>query len=271
MAAIWTVLGAGSVLPRAGFGCSGYALSDTDDPAVTLFDCGPGTLRSLGNSGIALARVERVVVSHFHPDHCLDLLALAFARRNPSFRGAEELELVGPQGLADFLRLAGELYGSRGYTRFESARVREVDPAVSDAIDVRRFRLRWTATGHTPEAVAWRAELPDGRSVTYSGDSGEDARVAALARGSSLFVCECSFPDDRAVARHLTPTSAGRLALAAGCERLLLTHFYPSMDPERAREVAAQVFRGPIEIARDGSRHTLDGRAPAGGLDDRGH
>ncbi|MFN0243651.1 MAG: MBL fold metallo-hydrolase [Planctomycetota bacterium] len=271
MAAIWTVLGAGSILPRAGFGCSGHALSDTDDPAVTLFDCGPGTLRSLANSGIELARVERVVLSHFHPDHCLDVLALAFARRNPSFRGVPDLELIGPRGLADFLRLAADLYGGRAYTRFDCAHVREVDPGVPDVIDARRFRLSWTATGHTPEAVAWRVDRPDGRSVTYTGDSGEDARVAALARGTSLFVCECSFPDDRAVPHHLTPTSAGRMALAANCERLLLTHFYPSLDPERARAVAAQVFRGPIEIARDGSRHTLDGRPPARGLDDRGH
>lgn len=267
MTAIWTVLGAGTILPRAGFGCSGYALSDTDDPAVTLFDCGPGSLRALGSSGIELARVERVVLSHFHPDHCLDLLALAFARRNPSFRGAADLELIGPRGLTEFLRLAAELYGSRAYTRFDSARVREVDPGVPGVIQARRFHLSWTATGHTPEAVAWRVDRPDGRSVTYTGDSGEDARVAALARGTSLFVCECSFPDDRAVPHHLTPMSAARMAVAANCERLLLTHFYPSLDPEQARAVAAQVFKGPIEIARDGSRHMLDDQGLDGGLD----
>ena len=42
------VLGAGSILPRAGYGCAGYALRPTPDGALTLFDCGPGSLRALG-------------------------------------------------------------------------------------------------------------------------------------------------------------------------------------------------------------------------------
>lgn len=255
MSAEWTVLGAGSILPRAGYGCSGYALSETEHEGITLFDCGPGSLRSLGNAGIELGRVERVVLSHFHPDHCLDVLALAFARRNPSFRGAKPLELIGPRGLEEFLRRAGELYATRRWTRFDGASVREVEPNAAGELDLERFRLRWTATGHTPEALAWRVEWANGRSITYTGDSGEEPRVAALARGTSLLVCECSFPDDQAVEHHLTPTSAGRMARAADCERLLLTHFYPSLEPEDAAAGAARIFDGPIELARDGSRH----------------
>ena len=50
----------------------------------------------------------------------------------------------------------------------------------------------------------------------------------------------------------LTPSGAARLASAAGARRLLLTHFYPSMDPERARHGAAATFPGPVEVARDG-------------------
>src|SRR5829696_8016387 len=113
MTAQWRVLGAGSILPRAGYGSSAYALQPATGERSTLFDCGPGTLRALGAAGLGLADVERVVISHFHPDHCLDLLALAFARRNPALRPVPSLELVGPRGLGPWLERAGALYGEK--------------------------------------------------------------------------------------------------------------------------------------------------------------
>jgi ribonuclease BN (tRNA processing enzyme) len=42
---------------------------------------------------------------------------------------------------------------------------------------------------------------------------------------------------------------------------LLLTHFYPEMEPEAARQGAGRIFAGTIELARDGSRHLLRGAA----------
>ncbi|MHC4262529.1 MAG: MBL fold metallo-hydrolase, partial [Planctomycetota bacterium] len=60
------VLGAGSALPRAGYGPSGYALRPAAGAAWTLLDCGPGTVRMLGQAGIAIEAIERVVFSHWH-------------------------------------------------------------------------------------------------------------------------------------------------------------------------------------------------------------
>lgn len=250
----WTVLGAGTILPRAGYGSAGHALRYANGP-ITLFDCGPGTVRALGPAGIGIGDVERVLVSHFHPDHWLDLLALAFARRNPSLVDLPALEIVGPRGLAEILERGANLVGSKSWLRFERTTVVEIDPASCGEPLVRGpARFTWVATGHTPEGVAWRADFEDcSSSVAYTGDTGENPRVADLARGVSLFVCECSFPDAEAMELHLTPSSAGRMAARAECQRLLLTHFYPSVDPEAARAGAARVYPGPIEVSRDGS------------------
>lgn len=248
------MLGAGSILPRAGFGPAGYALRAAGERRVTLFDCGPGTVRALGAAGIDLAEVERVVLSHFHPDHCLDLLALAFARRNPAVR-CGPIELVGPRGLSDLLERGANTFGTRGWARFEDARVLEVDPGASDRVlALDGLDLAFAPTLHAPEALAWRAEL-GGSSVTYSGDTGETPAVAELAEETELFVCECSFADEHAVEHHLSPSGSGRLAHRARARKLVLTHFYPGLAPEDARAVAARNFAGPIELARDGSVH----------------
>jgi ribonuclease BN (tRNA processing enzyme) len=260
----WTVLGAGTILPREGYGCAAHALRARPGGSVTLFDCGPGTVRALAASGIGVPDVERICISHFHPDHCLDLFALAFARRNKGLRdparggrGVPHLEIVGPRGIAALLERGERLFGDRGWTRFEDADVTEVDPASCDEPLVRgSLSLTWQATGHTPDAVAWRADGPGG-SVAYTGDTGENPAVARLAQGVDLLVSECSFADELAVSHHLTPTSAGRLAALAGCKRLLLTHFYPGLDPLEARRVAQRQFAGEIELARDGSTHRV--------------
>lgn len=261
MTTTWTALGAGSILPRAGYGCSGYALRIPAEgrapDRVTLFDCGPGTIRALGDTNIRLEHVERVVISHFHVDHCLDLFALAFARHNPAFRPAPPLEIVGPVGLGALLDRGEGTLGR--WARDPAAEVTEVPLDADGRGELRRadVHLRCVATGHTAEALAWRADLGTGASVAYTGDTGENEAVAELAEGVDLFVAECSHPDEAAPAKHLTPSSAARLAVRAGCGRLVLTHFYPEQDPEQARLVAARTFPGPIELARDGSVHAF--------------
>lgn len=258
MSATWTVLGAGSILPRAGFGPAGYALRPGDDAAaaVTLFDCGPGSVRSLAACGIELSQVERVVVSHFHPDHCLDLFALAFARRNPQLSQLPPIELIGPRGLGQLL--AGGEHSFGRWVRFENSRLIEVEPrAEQRSLSVEGLELSWVATDHTPESLAWRADLPSGESLAFSGDTGPNPVVAELARDVDLFVVECSFPEGQAMGRHLTPRGAAEMARAAGARRLLLTHFYPANDPEQAAREAATLYSGPIETARDGSLHRL--------------
>jgi len=252
------VLGAGSILPRAGYGCSGYALRPRPGARVTLLDCGPGSIRALAGVGIGLEEVERVVLSHFHLDHCLDLFALAFARHSPRLAAAPTLELIGPRGLAARVRdVPGVLGPWAAHTRTS---VHEVEPGE----ELERDGLRWrsTANGHTPEALSWRVDSAlDGLAFVYTGDTGPDPRVAELARGADTLLAECSFPEEEAVPNHLTPLGAAALARAAGVGRLILTHFYPSLDPEEARAEAALGFDGVIELARDGALFPL-GKAP---------
>jgi len=251
MSATLSVLGAGSILPRAGYGCAGYALRPEPGGPVTLLDCGPGSIRALAGVGIALAEVRRVVLSHYHLDHCLDLFALAFARHNPALHDVGEIELVGPRGLSARLEGAPAVLGH--WAAMPRSVAREVEPG--EVLERDGLCWRSTANGHTPEALSWRVEPAGGGgnwSLVYTGDTPEDPRVAELARGAGVLLAECSFPEEEAAPNHLTPTSAARLARAARVRRLVLTHFYPSLDPEEARARAARIFEGPIELARDG-------------------
>lgn len=251
------VLGAGSILPRAGYGCAGYVLDPGGDEPLTLLDCGPGSVRALAAAGLALERVRRVVFSHYHLDHCLDLFALFFARHNPGF-DAPPLDVHGPVGLA---RLVGEAPAGLGRWAVPDEGVALHELALDGdgvcGFEAGGLRFLGAANGHCPEALSWRVERPGAWRLAYSGDAPFAPIVAEVARDADLFLCECSFADDAGTANHLTPTQAARLATEAGARRLLLTHFYPGLDPRDAAATAAAAFDGPVDTARDGSVHLL--------------
>lgn len=252
MKAELVVLGAGSILPRVGYGCAGYALRLAGERAVTLFDCGPGSVRALAAAGIALEDVRRVVLSHYHLDHCLDVFALAFARRNPRFEPAP-LELIGPPGLEERIEGVPAVLGH--WARDPDARLREVRPDArgGGVFESGGQRFSFVRTEHSPEALAWRIDLAGGGSLAYTGDTGPNPAVARLARGVDLFVVECSFPDERAVPNHLTPRSAAAMVAGAEPATCLLSHFYPDLDPPAAGRAVAAAVAATVVVARDGS------------------
>ena len=257
------VLGAGSALPRertAGqsYGPAGYVLEPEPGGPLTMLDCGPGSIRSFGPLGLDLRRLERVVFSHYHIDHCLDLFALFFARYSPRLKPLPELELFGPAGLRQRVEDTPDVLGP--WLRDQTVRVTEieVDGEGHGGFEAGGLEFRCRANGHCPEAVSWRVEGA-GLSLVYSGDTGPNPVVAELAAGADSFVCECSHVDGEGSHNHLTPTEAAGLARAAGVRRLILTHFYPEVDPEEAVAVARGAFAGEVAAAHDGAVFELRG------------
>jgi ribonuclease BN (tRNA processing enzyme) len=70
-------------------------------------------------------------------------------------------------------------------------------------------------------------------------------------------LAECSLPEAMALDIHLTPERAGDLARAARAQRLVLTHFYPSVENSDPARAAAGRFDGPVSAAADGDRFTI--------------
>ena len=111
-------------------------------------------------------------------------------------------------------------------------------------------------TPHTPESVALAVQGPEGR-IVYTGDTGPSDELGRWAEGADVLLAECSLPDDRAIAGHLTPASVGRLARVAGPKQLVLTHFYPQVEHVDIRAVVAREYPGPVTLAGDGDRFTV--------------
>lgn len=276
------VLGAGTSLPRADRGPAGYALIDGAG-RVVLLDAGPGTLRALGGLGLGLADLDGIVFSHWHADHCADLIHLLFALKNPALSTAHSVRLLGPHGLEDKLALTQRWLGRTdedgGAIPSERVSAHEVDPlAAGLRTTLANLVLEHRATRHTSTSVAWRVRLPNGFELCYSGDCGPEdpqrplesghADLAALARRCDLLIVDCSAPDRAPLPGHFTPASVARVVLEAEPERVLLTHTYPSLPPHEAlgavRAHLPPAWSERIAVAHDGLGLDLDGPVPAG-------
>jgi ribonuclease BN (tRNA processing enzyme) len=228
-----TVLGCSGSYAGAGGACSGYLLR-CDDTTIWL-DAGSGSLANLQRH-VGLHAVDAVVLSHEHPDHWTDLEGFFVACRYVQNRSG--VPVYAPKGLRDLMRM-GPTEGTFTWQDIRDGGRIEIGP----------MTLTFSRTDHPPETLAVRVEAR-GRSLGYSADSGPGWPLAALGPGLHLALCEATFlQDGEGTVPHLSARQAGATARAAGAERLLLTHLWPTIDPEAARAEAASSFAGPVEVA----------------------
>jgi ribonuclease BN (tRNA processing enzyme) len=231
-----TVLGCSGSYGSARAGaCSGYLLRE-GDTAIWL-DCGNGTFPHL-QQHVDPADLSAVVITHEHPDHCVDIYGLHVLLRY----GLEQtgLPVFAPKGAE---RRLGGLVATWGET-FDWNAVADGDKARIGAID-----LRFSRTDHPPPTYAVEAAAA-GRRMVYTADTGPDWSVDAFGSGADLVLSEASYlHDDIPINIHLSARQAGDAAREARAQRLMLTHIWPQVDPVASVAEGSEAFGEPVLLA----------------------
>jgi ribonuclease BN (tRNA processing enzyme) len=239
-------VGVGAAYSRPGEAQSCY-LVRAGDRAVAL-DMGSGALNRLQEQ-IRPEELDAVVVTHMHPDHCVDLLALRVYLAYGPGAGAGPLRVLGPPELRR--RLVG-FGGSDAWD--EVMRFEALTGAAGERDLGGGATLRYRQVPHLPPTFALRVDAGGG-SVCFGADCADNDELPALAEGADVLLCECSFgaapvPDG---VPHLNGGMAGAIASRAGAGRLLLTHCFPEQDREAALAAARGAFAGPVAWAERGA------------------
>ena len=247
-----TVIGCAGSYPSAASPASCYLLEH--DGARLVLDLGNGSLGALQRYVDVTDPdpLAAVVLSHCHIDHCADLASLYVARHHHPTKTFPRVPVLGPSDTT--ARLAA-IYGMRSAAMVADSF--DVRTHVPGPVTLGPFTIMTAPAAHPVEAYSIRVTA-GGRSITYSGDTGPNPALDALAAGTDLALFEASFVgDDNPRDLHMSGADAARSASAAGAGSLLLTHLVAYNDETVVRAEAAAHFSGPIELARAGMSVTV--------------
>ncbi|RKN42933.1 MBL fold metallo-hydrolase [Streptomyces hoynatensis] len=249
------VLGGSGAWPTAERARSGYLVEHAG--FRLLLDPGYGTLQALLTHGAA-ERIDAVLVTHGHPDHCADLNPLLRARALRD-QPPPRLPVFAPHGALDAV-LALDRPGM-----LEPAyRLGEFTPG--ERLEIGPFAVETRLLPHHLPNAGLRVAA-GGAVVAYTGDTGPTPELLRLAEGADVFLCEATYvrrvPEEDAP-YLMTARLAGEYAAAAGAARLLLTHLWPGTDPAAAVEAAGAAFGGPKAVALPGLVAERDPATPPG-------
>jgi ribonuclease Z len=217
-----------------------------------LFDCGEGTQRQLVRS-VGLADLDAIFLTHFHVDHWLGLPGML---KTFDLRDREKpLDVYGPPGLGQLLKLMRPVYGRLGY----DLRIHELQPGewfAGEDYRVAPFPVRHrgpaygyvlaedTRPGHfDPDTAAklgvvpgpdfgrlQRGETVDGvkpdqvmgppragRKLVLSGDTAPTEALVVAAHDADVLVHEATFSADEV--ERAAQTLHSTAAQAAECAR----------------------------------------------------
>ena len=238
-----TVLGCCGAWPTAGAAGSGYLVEH--DGFRLLVDLGYAVVPRL-QEYVAVEDVDAVLISHGHPDHCVDL--------NPLLRGRvlrddppPPLPVFAPAGeLAAVLALDRPGMLDDGFVL--------TDVADGDQFRVGPFGIEARGLPHSRTNVGVRITA-GGRSLVYTGDSGASPVTPEFARDADVLLAEASFVDELPGESARTLSNAeqrGQLATEAGVQHLVLTHLLPGTDPAASAAAARRYFAGELAVATTG-------------------
>ena len=198
--------------------------------------------------GITYREIDMLLYTHIHPDHISDLIPFLFACKYADLPREKDLLCLGGPGFRRYFEKLKKVHGSWIDPQSYRLTFKEIS---QEAILYRDLKIFSKSMAHIPESVGYRIEFKDGKSMAVSGDTDYCQNMIDLGFEVDLLVLECSFPDGKKVAGHLTPSLAGRIGLESHCKKLLLTHLYPLCDQFNILEQCKQIYPGQIILGED--------------------
>jgi ribonuclease BN (tRNA processing enzyme) len=237
-----TVVGCSGSFPGPNSAASCYLLEA--DGFRLVVDMGNGSLGPL-QSYVPLFGIDAVLLSHLHADHCVDLYSYSIARTYSPGGPQPPVPVYGPAGTRERMSL---IHGSSGDDGLMKCLTFET--LAPGAMRIGPFEVGLAHMNHPVETFGFRFSH-GGRTLVYTGDTGETDAVTGLANGADVFLSEAAFLDgpDLPPDLHLTARQAGMYSARADVRRLVLTHLVPWNDPDAARAEAATAFSGDVDVA----------------------
>ena len=244
------VVGAGPAYTNR-LGATGASYLLRHGGTAVLLDLGQGSFPRLANL-LDPGQLDAVLISHLHPDHFIDLVALRhYLRWGPN--NPRRVRVIGPRGLGDRI---DALHAEPGFT----AAALDLETMEPGHMAIGSLEVDVARVTHADESFAFRIAVAGRPGLVYSGDCGRAEDLDALMRRGDTLLSEVSFGPGPvpASAAHLDGPTVGALAARTQAGRVLLTHLLMGHDEAQTVASAQRAYDGPVDIVHPGDAFSLD-------------
>ena len=249
--AAFTVLGSSAGMPQAGRINSGYVLET--DGRLFLLDCGGGVCHMFRRIGFDPLAVERILISHTHPDHISDLPLFIqmeyLAGRRDSLTIHLPYEAVTPvkeiframyliEEKLPFGMVFSEIRAGRSIESGEAT----VEPISNTHLAKHTPFVEEHGLENKQQCFSFLIRVGD-KSILYSADLGSENDILAYLKGLDVLVIEST---------HINLEKVLLRAAEDGVGQVVLTHIAEEYDTTKALSLAQESGVAKVQIARDG-------------------
>jgi len=242
---IITPLGTVSTYCCEGKKCSGFLVQYGENKII--LDCGNGICENLNlpNNFNNLT----ILISHLHPDHYGELLSISQTSYVLNKLGylKERIKVYIPEG--DKIKVTEDYKDTDGWSasRIVEKNLIDFDYLLSlekeshlefipykqkDKLNIDDLQISFARNPHPLITYSTKLET-EGIKLVYSSDTGFKGNcLEEFALNANLLICESTFLKGQLKNKdyHLYAYEAGIIANKANVEKLLLTHFWPTID-----------------------------------------
>jgi ribonuclease Z len=243
--------GTSSAIPsrERGFSCIG--LSESDKKGLVLLDCGEGAIRNLLKFGADLNSISDILISHFHSDHLTGITqvieTMGIKKRK------KDLKIYGLPGLAEYFGTIQKITNVASKREFQ---IELVELRPNQYFQFSGYSVDTFEMDHTVPCIGYRIVCPDGKVLSYTGDTMPCPSLKELGRKADLFIHEATFlsrDEERArPPKHSTVLDAARAAKACAANRLVLTHISDEHETPYLMMKEAKAEFDNVNVAEDG-------------------
>ena len=237
--------------------CPGFLIEYNDNKI--LLDCGNGISKNLNlpNDFDNLT----IIISHLHPDHYGELLSLAQTSLVFSRLGYinKRIKVYIPEG--DKVKVKEDYYDTDGWSTYKIVEKNIIDFDYLLSLEKESFlefisykekdklyfddlEVCFARNPHPLITYSTKFEV-DKLKLVYSSDTGFKGNILeTFAKNANLLICESTFLKGQIKNsdNHLFAHEAAMIAKNANVQKLLLTHFWPTIDKQKYVHEAKEIF-----------------------------
>ena len=228
----------GSVSPFCYKDSNGVVFLLTSENENILIDCGSGICKLLDIPNVF--ENLTIFISHLHRDHFCELLSLSYASyiyfKNAILKN--KIKVYIPNENEDLL-VTQYIKDLEDDSYFEFIRYDE-----NTMLNIGNVNISFKESVHGMKTYHMKFEK-NGKTIVYSADTGyADNKLEDFSRNANLLICESTYLKNQVKPKdvHLNTVEASFIARDATVEKLMLCHFWPTIDKNLYLEEAKENF-----------------------------